>query len=115
MAYELSFSDCYKYDSQQQGIEIPAVLRAGGNGIRVLAKIDTGATYCLFERWVAEELGLQVEKGHRQPFVTANSRLTRSAVLNRSRFDSSNRFSSCFVRTKARMTRTPASVSREKR
>ena len=74
MAYELSFSDCYKYDSKQEGIEIPAVLRAGGNAIKVLAKIDTGATYCLFGRWVAEELGLQVEKGHRQPFVTANSR-----------------------------------------
>ena len=74
MAYELSFSDCYKYDSKQEGIEIPAVLRAGGNAIRVLAKIDTGATYCLFERWVAEELGLPVEKGHQQPLVTANSR-----------------------------------------
>ena len=74
MAYELGFSDCYKYDSRQEGIEIIAVLRAGGNPIKVLAKIDTGATYCLFERWVAEELGLQVEKGLQQSFGTANSR-----------------------------------------
>jgi len=44
--------------------------------------------------------------------VTANRRLTPSAVLNRSRFASSKRASSCRVRTNARMTRTPASVSR---
>ena len=44
--------------------------------------------------------------------VTANSRLTRIDVWNRSRFASSNRCSSCSVRTNARMTRTPASVSR---
>jgi predicted aspartyl protease len=74
VAYELTFSDYYKYDSQQEGIEIPAVLRAGGNPLMVLAKIDTGATYCLFERWVAEELGLHIEEGLQLPFVTANSR-----------------------------------------
>jgi len=44
--------------------------------------------------------------------VTAKSRLTLREVSYRSRLDSSKRCSSCFVRTKARMTRTPASVSR---
>ena len=44
--------------------------------------------------------------------VIANSRLTRRPVSVRSRFASSKRASSCSVRTKARMTRTPASVSR---
>ena len=37
----------------------------------------------------------------------ANSRLTLRLVSIRSRLASSNRSSSCFVRTNARMTRTP--------
>ncbi len=44
--------------------------------------------------------------------VIANSRLTRSAVSIRSRLATSKRSSSWRVRTKARMTRTPESVSR---
>ena len=44
--------------------------------------------------------------------ISANRRLTRSAVWVRSRLASSKRRSSCSVRTKARMTRIPDSVSR---
>ncbi len=44
--------------------------------------------------------------------VTANRRLTRMAEPNRSRLASSKRSSSRAVRTNARMTRTPESVSR---
>ena len=44
--------------------------------------------------------------------VIANRRLTRSPVSMRSRLASSKRCSSCLVRTNARMTRTPDSVSR---
>ena len=44
--------------------------------------------------------------------ISANSRLTRSEVAVRSRFATSKRSSSCCVRTKARMTRTPLSASR---
>ncbi len=44
--------------------------------------------------------------------VTANSRLTRIEVSKRSRLAASKRTSSCCVRTKARMTRTPARASR---
>ena len=44
--------------------------------------------------------------------VTANRRLTDRVVSNRSRLAASKRCSSCFVRTKARMTRMPDSVSR---
>ena len=44
--------------------------------------------------------------------VIANRRLTRRPTSIRSRLASSNRRSSCSVRTNARMTRTPESVSR---
>ena len=68
MAYDLSFSVCHSYDSRNEGIEVPAVLRAGGHPIKLLAKVDTGAAHCVFERWIAEELGLQVENGLPQLF-----------------------------------------------
>ena len=44
--------------------------------------------------------------------VIANRRLTRRPVSIRSRLAASKRCSSCSVRTKARITRTPVSVSR---
>ena len=57
-----------------EGITIPAVLKNGRNKIELLAKIDTGASDCLFERAYGEALGLQVEEGARRTYSTANSR-----------------------------------------
>ena len=53
---------------------IPAVLKTGGNSVELLAKIDTGASDCLFERAYGEALGLRVEEGLRKTYSTANSR-----------------------------------------
>ncbi len=39
-----------------------------------MAKIDTGASDCLFERAYGEALGLRVEEGIRKTYTTANSR-----------------------------------------
>ena len=74
MAYELRFSDRHIYDSKTEGISIPVVLWAGRKKIELLAKIDTGASDCLFEREYAEALGLRVEEGVRKTYATANSR-----------------------------------------
>lgn len=74
MAYELSFSDHYVYDSQLEGITVPATLKVGGKEIELLAKIDTGASDCIFERSYAEALGLRLEEGVRKTYATANSR-----------------------------------------
>lgn len=30
------------------------------------AKVDTGATYCIFQRLYGEHLGLDIERGHQQ-------------------------------------------------
>jgi predicted aspartyl protease len=72
--YGLRFSERYSYDSRPEGITIPAVLKAGGNRIELLAKIDTGASDCLFEHEYGEALGLRVEEGFRKTYTTANSR-----------------------------------------
>lgn len=72
--YELTFSQRYRYDSRLEGITIPVVLRAGAETIDLLAKIDSGASDCLFERDYAEALSLPIEDGVRKTFTTANSR-----------------------------------------
>jgi hypothetical protein len=74
VAHELRFSDCHVYDSRVEGITIPAMLRTGGRKVELLARIDTGASDCLFERGYAEALGLRVEDGVRKTYATANSR-----------------------------------------
>jgi hypothetical protein len=74
LAHELLFSHYYIYDSKTEGITIPAVLKAGRKKIELLAKIDTGASDCLFEREYADALGLRVEEGVRKTYATANSR-----------------------------------------
>ena len=74
MDHELHFSERHVYDSRTEGITIPAVLATGWNRIELLAKIDTGASDCLFERAYGEALGLRVEEGIRKTYTTANSR-----------------------------------------
>jgi len=41
--------------------------------VRLLAKLDTGADACIFERAYGEELGLDIEAGQPTRFRTANS------------------------------------------
>jgi hypothetical protein len=74
VAHELSFSQRYVYDSRTHGITVPATLKNGGSVIELLAKIDTGVSYCLFERGYGESLGLSIENGVRQTISTVNSR-----------------------------------------
>jgi hypothetical protein len=41
--------------------------------VRLLAKLDTGAGHCNFQREYGEQLGLNIEAGQRTSFRTANS------------------------------------------
>lgn len=74
MDHQLRFSAQYIYDSDADGITIPVVLKASGKTIEMLAKIDTGASDCLFEHAFGEALGLRLEEGIRRTYATANSR-----------------------------------------
>jgi hypothetical protein len=53
------------------GIEIPITIMAGNREVSLLAKVDTGALSCIFQREHAEALELDVESGEPQRFVTA--------------------------------------------
>lgn len=69
MAQSIEFTAFYRYTSAD-GIEVPVELCAGGQKVALIAKLDTGAAYCIFERRYAEELGLDVESGRVQRFRT---------------------------------------------
>src|SRR5262249_43820451 len=63
MAYEIRFNFRQHYSHSPLGIEIPVVLEAGGRKDRTLAKVDTGASFCIFKREHGEALGLDLTTG----------------------------------------------------
>ena len=74
MAFRISFANRHSYAGPGDTIGVPVVLRSGEETIDLVANLDTGAAYCLFERSYAEALGLNVERGVPMSFSTANSR-----------------------------------------
>jgi predicted aspartyl protease len=67
----VSFDKVFEYDTLKTGITVLVVLHFGGRQIDLEAKIDTGATDCVFERKHAERLGIDVEGGEFIRFNTA--------------------------------------------
>jgi hypothetical protein len=63
MTHNLTFKLGYRYETAKDGISIPTLLTVGERFIECDAKLDTGAEYCLFQRKVAEALGLDLEQG----------------------------------------------------
>ncbi|MEP7363341.1 MAG: hypothetical protein ABI972_08810 [Acidobacteriota bacterium] len=60
----LEFRTKHKYSSSASGIEVEVGLNLGPDQpIRLLAKIDTGASFCIFQRDYAEHMGIEVESG----------------------------------------------------
>jgi hypothetical protein len=74
MPHEIQFSHLTFYDAGKSGIVIPITLQAGNYTADVEAKLDTGASHCIFERFYGEALGLRVEAGERLEFNTATGR-----------------------------------------
>jgi hypothetical protein len=73
MKYVLRFDTEFVYDSTLEGITIDVELSLDPRlqPVRVRAKVDTGASDCLFRRIYADLLGLAVESGERRTFLTA--------------------------------------------
>jgi hypothetical protein len=73
MPWSLSFSTLIDYDSGQPGISVPVILRLAGREAQCLAKIDTGASDCIFRRFQGELLDLDIERGDPRDFSTATA------------------------------------------
>lgn len=72
MAYTFNFLNKHSYDTTRAGITVPVELIHGPNAVQVDAKLDTGASFCIFERTYGEMLGLDVEGGEPVTVSTAN-------------------------------------------
>lgn len=66
----LAFDAAHQYPEALDGIEVPIGLSIGRQSVELLAKMDTGAAHCIFERKYAEMLGVDVGSGRLQRFRT---------------------------------------------
>jgi hypothetical protein len=69
MPLSLNFEASHHYASTD-GIDVPIELRVGNQRVELIARLDTGAAHCVFDRRYGEELGLDVESGRAQRFRT---------------------------------------------
>ena len=63
MPETLSFQHVYHYSLHTVGITVPVRLDYAGEYAEFKARVDTGASYCIFSRIYGEELGLNIEQG----------------------------------------------------
>jgi hypothetical protein len=70
MPVSLAFDSAHHYADALDGIEVPITLFIGRQSVEFLAKLDTGAAHCIFERKYAEMLGVAVDSGRLQRFRT---------------------------------------------
>ena len=66
MSYHMSFAKLVQYDPGQLSITVAVTLSLSQDHINCEAKVDTGASLCIFARDLGEQLGLEVESGMRQ-------------------------------------------------
>lgn len=89
----LNFEKLLLYDIGELGINIDVSLKLGKRNENFVAKIDTGASHCIFERQYGEQLGLNIEEGIVQRFSTATGTFVAyghnvTLVTNELEFDS---------------------------
>jgi len=71
----ISFDEIHFYNILKVGITVSVILFSGEISVDFEAKIDTGSSYCVFERKHAERLNLDVESGELLRISTATSSL----------------------------------------
>jgi hypothetical protein len=69
--HQIDFTTLHEYGTDKDSVEVPVTLRLGQTTVGFPAQLDTGATFCVFERGYAEALGLAVETGSLLRFSTA--------------------------------------------
>lgn len=69
--HNLSFEKLLVYDTDEVGITVEVKISSVDSETRFDAKIDTGATACIFNRRFGEEIGVEIERGDELRFYTA--------------------------------------------
>jgi len=69
--HQLEFTTAHSYGGDREGISVPVLLKSGPSSVRLVARIDTGATFCIFRNELAEALGLDLANSAPKRFRTA--------------------------------------------
>ncbi len=72
----IEFAETYDYDTRLVGITVPVFLFDGQKTVEFKAKIDTGSSFCIFERKNGERLGIEIESGEEIRISTATDDFT---------------------------------------
>jgi hypothetical protein len=72
----VEFAETYYYDTRLVGITVPIILFDGAKNSAFKAKIDTGASFCIFERKNGERLELDIESGEELQISKATNSFT---------------------------------------
>jgi len=59
----LTFSQVYNYDTRKAGITVEVNIKHFEQELNTDAKVDTGASFCIFSRKEGEHLGIEIESG----------------------------------------------------
>lgn len=76
MSHSLEFGSRLRYDPGRTSITLDVWLTLGDARVPAVAKLDTGASQCIFRREVGEGLGLDVESGERSQIGTVMGSFT---------------------------------------
>ena len=79
MIHKLEFEKLINYDSDLDGITLNVELRLSNASTVFKAKIDTGSSFCVFQREHGEALGLDIEEGFSRRILTVSGSFTAHA------------------------------------
>ncbi len=72
--HTLTFDEKVKYPDDKQGTNLDVIIsKQTDNPVSATVKLDTGSTFCIFQRFYADLLGIEVEKGESKSIRTAKS------------------------------------------
>ena len=74
-SWNLNFSELIVYPDNLQGINLEIIISLGTNlPIAADVKLDTGSSFCIFQRHYGEMLGWEIEKGEPEIIRTATGK-----------------------------------------
>jgi len=71
MSETIEFEISHAYDTREVGITVKTKLTHGKDFVEFYAKVDTGSSYCIFERIHGENIGIEIERGEEMRISTA--------------------------------------------
>jgi len=71
MSETIEFETSHEYDTRKVGITVKTKLTHGKEFVEFYAKVDTGSSYCIFERIHGENIGIEIESGEEMRISTA--------------------------------------------